>query len=86
MDSPETEADQNGTAEGNFGNSNYPLLSVENGLPTDGLGGKKGLFKVNGTGTTQDDEGKNSVCFDLVLFDSGIRFFSTIIPRIWSKI
>ena len=57
MDSPENDTDRNGTADGNFSNSHYPLLSVENGLPTDGVDGKRGLFKVNGKGSTQEDEG-----------------------------
>ena len=57
MDSPENDADRNGIAEGNFNNSHYPLLSVENGLPTDGVAGKRGLYKENGINGTNEEEG-----------------------------
>lgn len=59
MDSPETDADRNGINDGEFNNSHYPLLTVGDPMPTDGLSGKQVSYKINGRNrhiTEEDDE------------------------------
>ena len=56
MDSPETDTDRNGINNGDFDKSHYPLLTVENSLPRDGVTGKQGFYEVNGT-DIKDEEG-----------------------------